>query len=105
MKLTPWFYDKSLIARTGNEGLAKAHRTAYEKSLKDSRHAVKATTGSYYYRGYYIGKDGGGECPWCYNKPDASDFDKEWAETKKHAMEYIDYILNNKIDLCDIMFG
>lgn len=101
MKITPWFYD----SRLGKDAFAKAHRTAYEKSLKDSRHAVKAQSGTYYYRGYVISNEGSRECPWSYNKPDAWDSDKEWAETKKQAMEYIDAILKDEIDLCDIMCG
>lgn len=101
MKTTPWFYNPF----TCNGDLAKAHRTAYEKSLKDSRHAVKAQSGTYYYRGYEVTNDGGRERPWSYNKPGASDFDKEWAETKKQAMEYIDCILKDELDLCDTMCG
>ena len=93
MKATPWFYNPRL-----SEGeLAKAHRTAYEKSLKNSRTAVKAQSGTYYYRGYAISNEGSRECPWSYNKPEASDFDKEWAETKKQAMAYIDDIRRNPV--------
>ena len=99
MTNTAWFYNPSL-----NKGdLANAHRTAYEKSLIDSHHAVKAQSGTYYYRGYEITSEGGRMCPWSYNKPGDSDFNKEWAETKKQAMEYIDDFLKEELDLCDIM--
>lgn len=101
MKNTPWFYEP----RLNNGERAKAHRTAYEKSLKTSNHAVKAQSGTYYYRGYEISNDGGRECPWSYNRPDAHDYDKEFAETKKLAMAYIDDILKEELDLCDIMCG
>lgn len=72
--------------------LVKAHARAYEKSLR-SAHAVKAQSGSYYYKGFAISNDGGRLAPWSYNRAEADDFEKEWAETKKLAMEYIDDIL------------
>lgn len=82
---------------------ARAHKAAYEKSLK-SNHAVKVIEGSYYYRGYEITKDGGSECPWNYGKP--SEISHEAAATKREAMENIDFILNRKnLDLCDIVCG
>lgn len=93
-----WFYNPRL-----NSGeLARQHRAAYEKSLK-SRHAVKVHSGTYYYRGFEVSKDGGRDCPWCYNRPDASDFDKGWAETKALALAYVDDILKEDLYLCDIM--
>lgn len=98
MKNTPWFYDP----RLNKDSLAKNHRTAYEKSLK-SRHAVKVHSGTYYYRGFELSKDGGRECPWNYNRPGASDFDREAAETKALAMAYIDDLLKEEPDLCDLM--
>ncbi len=95
MKTQIWFY-------TFNDALAKEHRAAYEKSLK-CNHSVRTYGGTYYYKGYEISKDGGRECPWNYNKVGASDFDREAAETKKQAIEYIDCILKDEIDLCDLM--
>lgn len=86
-----------------NSETARAHKAAYEKSLK-SGHAVKVTEGEYYYRGYNISKDGGRECPWNYGKPD--EISHESTATKKEAMETIDCILKNKeLDLCDIVCG
>lgn len=89
MTFTPWFYSD----RLGKDDLAKRHREAYEKSLT-SKHAVKAQAGTYYYKGYEISDMGSRECPWCYNRPEDDDFDKEWAPTKRAAMEYIDAILS-----------
>ena len=100
MKTKIWFYDKPFDSRS--KFLYEAHRKAYEKSLKCD-HAVKVHSGTYYYKGYEISNDGGRECPWNYNKVGASDFDREAAETKKLAMEYIDNILKDEIDLCDLM--
>lgn len=89
--MTPWFYSE----RLGRDDLARRHREAYEKSLT-SKHAVKAQCGTYYYRGYEISNEGSREFPWSYNRADAAyDFDKEWAETKKLAMSYVDDILDN----------
>lgn len=101
MKNTPWFYNPL----TNGGDLAKTYRIAYEKSLKDSRHAVKAQSGTYFYRGYEISNDGGREFPWSYNRPEDSDFCKEFAETKKLAMAYIDDILKEEPDLCDLICG
>lgn len=98
MKNTPWFY----IPRLGGDELAKQHRAAYEKSLK-SRHAVKVHSGTYYYRGFELSKDGGSEFPWNYSRPDADDFDREAAETKALAMAYIDDLLKEEPDLRDLM--
>lgn len=98
MKIVPWFYDPRL-----DDDLARAHRTAYVKSLKDSHHAVKAQAGTYYYRGYAISNEGSRECPWSYGKPDDYYDDKEWAETKKQAMENVDE-LENGSGLCNILF-
>ena len=100
MKIDAWFYNERLCKGE----TATAHREAYEKSLK-SRRAVKVHSGCYYYRGYEVAKDGGTECPWNYNRPEADDFDRESAETKKIAMECIDEILKDEIDLCDIVCG
>lgn len=95
MKNTAWFY-------TDNTEICLKHRKAYEKSLK-SKNAVKVISGVYYYRGFEISKDGGSEYPWNYNKPENSDFDREAATTKKEAMAFIDDILSDNFDLCDIM--
>lgn len=96
MNNTPWFYTPGL----NKDSLAKQHRAAYEKSLK-SRHAVKVHSGTYYYRGFEISKDGGRECPWNYTR--VGDFDQEAAETKALAMAYIDDLLKEEPDLCDLM--
>lgn len=99
MKATPWFYSSI----TCNGSIATMHRTAYEKSMKSS-HAVKVHSGTYYYRGWEISNDGGKECPWNYENP-TEHGSREAAETKRQAMEYIDDLLKEEIDLCDIMCG
>lgn len=91
MKKTPWFNSPYVKQ---NE-LTEACRNAYNKSLT-SKHAVKVFSGSYFYRGYELTKDGGSECPWNYNRPEDNDFNREYAETKKQAMENIDSILDNQ---------
>lgn len=80
-----WFY-------IFNDDTALKHRAAYEKSLT-SKSAVKVHAGTYYYRGYEISDGGCRDYPWSYNRPEDSDFDREWAPTKREAMEYIDDIL------------
>lgn len=87
-----------------NRELCEMHRKAYEKSLK-SEHAVKVHAGMYYYKGFEISNDGGRECPWNYNRPEASDFDSGYAETKRIAMESIDDLLKDEFTLCDLMCG
>lgn len=79
-----WFY-------MDNEKICILHRTAYEKSLKCD-HAVKVHDGEYYYKGYQISKDGGRDYPWNYGRPD--EISHEAAQTKKEAMETINFIIN-----------
>ena len=92
--------SKEIWFNTSNSELHVMHRKAYEKSLK-CNHAVKVTSGSYYYKGFEIEKTGGNEYPWNYRKP--SETECEVAQSKAIAMLEIDEILKGEIDLCDIV--
>lgn len=45
------------------EELKRAHRKAYEKSIKEER-CVRVHKGAYYYKGFNISKDGNRDFPW-----------------------------------------
>ena len=88
---------------------ARAHKAAYEKSVRENR-CVKVHAGCYYYKGYEISNDGGTEYPWNWTKYTSTKYmdDKGYtaseehfaAQSKKECMEQIDYDIGDKpIDL------
>jgi len=75
--------------------LAKKHKSACEKSIK-KQGCAKVFEGAYYYKGFYLYRNGSKPLGWTWNTIDDRFTMK--ASTKKECIEYIEcHINHNKI--------